>query len=213
MTTRTATAADRRAGALRRRPAGERAAGRRQRGDAGRARNDGRGVRLWRSRRCVSCCARKPRHDVTGLHRTLALAEPILAGLGFGAGPRRADRDRRSRCARRGAARDRAPGRRAAAGELPCRPAASATCMRLALRELHRAAPAPVDVIALPAGAPFGTVELNVEGCTLCLACVSACPTGALSATIPSGRCCVSPRMPACNADCARRPARRRSSR
>ena len=53
--------------------------------------------------------------------------------------------------------------------------------LRLALRELHRAAPAPVDVIALPAGAPFGAVEVNVEGCTLCLACVSACPTGALS--------------------------------
>ena len=28
----------------------------------------------------------KPRHDVTGLAKTLALAEPILAGLGFGAG-------------------------------------------------------------------------------------------------------------------------------
>ena len=52
--------------------------------------------------------------------------------------------------------------------------------MRLALRELQRAAPAPVDVVPLPAGAPFGKVELNVEGCTLCLACVSACPTGAL---------------------------------
>ena len=35
-------------------------------------------------------------------------------------------------------------------------------------------------MIALPAGAPFGAVALNVEGCTLCLACVSACPTGAL---------------------------------
>jgi ferredoxin len=53
--------------------------------------------------------------------------------------------------------------------------------MRLALRELQRVAPAPVDVIALPDGAAFGAVELNVEGCTLCLACVSACPTGALS--------------------------------
>jgi len=52
--------------------------------------------------------------------------------------------------------------------------------MRLALRELQRAAPAPVDVIGLPAGAPFGAVEINVDGCTLCLACVSACPTGAL---------------------------------
>jgi ferredoxin len=54
--------------------------------------------------------------------------------------------------------------------------------MRLALRELQRAAPAPVDVVTLPQGAPFGAVEVNVEGCTLCLACVSACPTGALSA-------------------------------
>src|SRR3979409_1615241 len=26
----------------------------------------------------------KPRHDVTGLGKTLALAEPILSGLGFG---------------------------------------------------------------------------------------------------------------------------------
>ena len=48
------------------------------------------------------------------------------------------------------------------------------------MRELQRAAPAPVDVVPLPAGAPFGKIELNVEGCTLCLACVSACPTGAL---------------------------------
>src|SRR5262249_59665720 len=53
--------------------------------------------------------------------------------------------------------------------------------MRLALRELQRAAPAPVDLVALPAGAPFGAVEINVEGCTLFLACVSACPTGAPS--------------------------------
>jgi ferredoxin len=54
--------------------------------------------------------------------------------------------------------------------------------LRLALRELHRAAPAPTDIVPLPEGAPFGTVELKVEGCTLCLACVSACPTGALTA-------------------------------
>src|SRR4029453_7151388 len=25
----------------------------------------------------------KPRHDISGLHKTVALAEPILAGLGF----------------------------------------------------------------------------------------------------------------------------------
>jgi ferredoxin len=38
-----------------------------------------------------------------------------------------------------------------------------------------------VDLIPLAAGAPFGGLEINVEGCTLCLSCVSACPTNALS--------------------------------
>jgi len=52
--------------------------------------------------------------------------------------------------------------------------------MLLSLRELQRVSPAPVDVIALPKGAPFGKIEVNAEGCTLCLACVGACPTGAL---------------------------------
>ena len=52
--------------------------------------------------------------------------------------------------------------------------------MRLALHELHAAAPAPQDQVPLPAGAPFGRVVVDVPGCTLCLACVGACPTGAL---------------------------------
>jgi ferredoxin len=53
--------------------------------------------------------------------------------------------------------------------------------VRLALRELHGVAPTQPDIVPLPQGAPFGTVVLDVEGCTLCLSCVSACPTGALS--------------------------------
>jgi ferredoxin len=123
----------------------------------------------------------RPRHDVTGLRNTIALAEPILAGLGFGTG-RVADIETDDPDALGEALR--------AIPALPPspRPASFAPVggkrdvMRLALRELHRAAPAPVDVVALPEGAPFGAVEINVEGCTLCLACVSACPTGALSA-------------------------------
>ena len=51
----------------------------------------------------------------------------------------------------------------------------------MALRQLHRAAPDPVDVVMLPAHAPFGAVEVDTAGCTLCLSCVSACPTGALT--------------------------------
>ena len=121
----------------------------------------------------------KPRHDMTGLHRTLALAEPILAGLGFGAGRvaliETDDPDALGEALRAIAPQDGAP---RPASFLPL--GGKRGVLRLALRELHRAAPAPVDVVPLPAGAPFGTLELNIEGCTLCLACVSACPTGAL---------------------------------
>ena len=33
---------------------------------------------------------------------------------------------------------------------------------------------------ALPAGAPFGTLQVDAAACTLCLACVGSCPEGAL---------------------------------
>jgi ferredoxin len=122
----------------------------------------------------------KPRHDLTGLHRTIALAEPILTGLGF-AGTRVAaietdDPDALGETLRAIEKMDGAvkPATFAAIGK-------KREVVRLALRELHGVAPAPVDVIALPDGAPFGTINVNVEGCTLCLSCVSACPTGALS--------------------------------
>jgi ferredoxin len=122
----------------------------------------------------------KPRHDVTGLRGTIALAEPILAGLGFGdarvATIETDDPDALAEALRAIPQREGAP---RPASFLPV--GGKRDVIRLALRELQRAAPAAVDVIALPAGAPFGTVELNAEGCTLCLACVSACPTGALS--------------------------------
>ncbi len=122
----------------------------------------------------------KPRHDVSGLAKTIALAEPILAGLGFGAGRvatiETDDPDALGALLRavNVGAPTQNPASFAPVG-------AKREILRLALRELHRAAPAPVDVVALPQGAPFGAVVLNVEGCTLCLACVSACPTGALT--------------------------------
>ncbi|MDX6752258.1 4Fe-4S dicluster domain-containing protein [Geminicoccaceae bacterium 1502E] len=52
--------------------------------------------------------------------------------------------------------------------------------MRLALDHLHEVAPAPASSVAMPEGAPFGAVHVDSDGCTLCLACVGACPTGAL---------------------------------
>src|SRR5581483_1389744 len=43
---------------------------------------------------------------------------------------------------------------------------------RTALAKLRAAAPAPKDLIALPAGAPYGRIRVDVAGCTLCLSCV-----------------------------------------
>ncbi|HEU5017465.1 MAG TPA: 4Fe-4S binding protein [Pseudolabrys sp.] len=122
----------------------------------------------------------KPRHDLAGLYKTIALAEPILAGLGF-AGARVATIETDDPEALGGALRQ------LAAMDSAAKPATFSPVgdkrdvVRLALRELHAAAPSPIDVIALPEGAPFGALDINVEGCTLCLSCVSACPTGALS--------------------------------
>lgn len=53
--------------------------------------------------------------------------------------------------------------------------------LTLALTELSRTSAAKPAGFALPEGAPFGAVLLDTDACTLCLACVGACPTGALS--------------------------------
>ncbi|WP_113912625.1 4Fe-4S binding protein [Roseovarius dicentrarchi] len=36
------------------------------------------------------------------------------------------------------------------------------------------------NILPLPAGAPYGAVLVDTDACTLCLACVSLCPSGAL---------------------------------
>ncbi|MEL6872543.1 MAG: 4Fe-4S binding protein, partial [Pseudomonadota bacterium] len=54
--------------------------------------------------------------------------------------------------------------------------------VRLALAHLRNVSPAePVDVLELPKGAPYGRINVRESGCTLCLSCVSACPTGAIT--------------------------------
>jgi ferredoxin len=121
----------------------------------------------------------RPRHDIAGLHGTLALAQAILAGLGYGTGAA-ATIETDDPFALGEALRAIAPGTPAAKPAAFIPDGGKREVMRQALRELFHAAPTPIDVIALPAGAPFGKIEVNIAGCTLCLACVSACPTGAL---------------------------------
>jgi ferredoxin len=119
----------------------------------------------------------RPRHDILGLTKTIELAEPILTALGFGsvATIETDDPDTLGSAFAAIEADDASP---RPASFSPIGP--KREVMQLALRELYHAAPTPIDVVALPAGAPFGAVEIDAAGCTLCLSCVSACPTGAL---------------------------------
>ena len=121
----------------------------------------------------------RPRHDVTGLLRTITLANTILAGLGFGDGRvstiETDDPEVLGNALRTISPKVAAP---RPASFLPL--GEKRGVMRAALHELHRASPEPAERIALPEQAPFGAVEIDVDGCTLCLSCVSTCPTGAL---------------------------------
>ena len=184
--------------------------GARQRGHAGRAGGDRGRVRLRRRGRRRFLVRAKPTHDIAGLHRTLGTAATILDALGYGAGVVAAIETDDPDALRRRPRAGRCPARRPASpAALPGRTAPSAACCELAFRELHRAAPAPVDAVPLAAGAPFGGLAFDAEACTLCLACVERLPDRRPLATIPTGRCCASPRACASSAGCAPRPARR----
>lgn len=121
----------------------------------------------------------RSRDDLGGLAQQMALTENILVGLGFEGGRvgliETDDPDQLAAALAALQTREGPSG----ASYLPM--GRSRDLARQAFRHLHTVAPAPVDTVALAPGAPFGNLQIDVEGCTLCLSCVSACPTGALS--------------------------------
>lgn len=121
----------------------------------------------------------KQREDLGGLAGQMALSESVLVGLGYEGGRvgliETDDPDQLA------AAMTALPRREGPSGASYLPMGRNRDLSRLAFRHLHKVAPQPADTVALAPGAPFGSLQINVEGCTLCLACVSACPTGALS--------------------------------
>ena len=120
----------------------------------------------------------KAADDAAGLREQVELADTILGGLGYQSG-RVAIVDEGDPAE----VEDRLYGLQ----PLPAMPDGDFTplgrkrsLMSLALHRLHQGAPRPVDTLELGPGAPFGAIDVDVEGCTVCLACVGACPTGAL---------------------------------
>jgi ferredoxin len=54
------------------------------------------------------------------------------------------------------------------------------TTAALAIEHLAQHAPVQRQEIALPPGSPYGTIAVDRDACTMCLACVGACPEGAI---------------------------------
>ncbi|WP_372421773.1 4Fe-4S binding protein [Salinarimonas chemoclinalis] len=125
----------------------------------------------------------KPKHPLDGLARTVETVNTILTALGFGENPVaviETDDPDALGAAAHAAARAREGAGAAVPAAFLAQPK-KRQLLEIAFRELHRVAPTPVPVVPLAAGAPFGGIVVDVEGCTLCLSCVSACPADALS--------------------------------
>ena len=126
----------------------------------------------------VSTGAEAPEY-LLSLKREMGYAQQILSALGYGDGHLRLIEAPDS------AALEVAVWALPAAQAMP--PAApfnlsneKRTTLEFIFDHLLRHAPQPREEIALTAGAPYGEVVVDKQKCTLCMACVGACPESAL---------------------------------
>jgi ferredoxin len=111
----------------------------------------------------------------------LEVAGQILAGLGYPASTLQLCRDGEGLSGDLPGMAGRHPAGFAALDE-------KRSMIRLAVDHLHAGAPSPHPLVSLPAGAPFGEVQVDAARCTLCMACVSQCPAHALESGEESPR-------------------------
>jgi ferredoxin len=128
---------------------------------------------------CVLATGREAEGYLAALRQQMGYAQAILAALGY-AGEHFVLIEANDAPALEDALWRLAPAAtagKAAAFNLSTEKRAS---LDFALEHLARHAPAPKEEIALAAGAPFGTLRINRDTCTLCKACIGACPESAL---------------------------------
>jgi len=129
----------------------------------------------------VTVTSSAPRRMVDELRAQAGFGRPLLEGMGYAP-------DSLLVLNSAEAAEDPEGWWRALPAEAYCKPA-KFVCpddkrgiLRLAIEHLYRHAPAPHKITDLPAGAPFGEIRVDKDACTLCMGCVSVCPTAALNA-------------------------------
>ncbi|MBI4205154.1 MAG: 4Fe-4S binding protein [Betaproteobacteria bacterium] len=120
----------------------------------------------------------EPAEYTHALEDQLKLAQEILTGLGYGEGHFRLINARDVAALKGGVWNLGSP------RAVP--PAAfnlfneKRTTLDFAFDHLLKHAPMPQEELVLAAGAPYGAVLVDQQKCTMCLACVGACPEGAL---------------------------------
>lgn len=117
--------------------------------------------------------------ELPALEGQCALTNAFLAGLGYGEGPRVTMLAADDPDVVEQALYD-APKLNGLAPQSFAAVGGKRDIARTVLGSLSAEAPAAQDLLALPEGAPYGRIHIDTEGCTLCLACVSACPADAL---------------------------------
>ncbi|HSE02076.1 MAG TPA: 4Fe-4S binding protein [Burkholderiales bacterium] len=135
-------------------------------------------IALGATRCLVMTAGTEPPEYVVALREQLGLGQQILSGLGFGDGHLRLIEAREPPALEKavwnlGAARGVPPAVFNLSGE-------KRTTLDFVFDHLLKHAPAPREEVALAAGAPYGRVLVNQKTCTLCMACVGACPESAL---------------------------------
>jgi ferredoxin len=124
-------------------------------------------------------CDRTPAQVIDALQEQFVTAQAILAGMGYGE-----ERLRLVNGDQPAAALDRLAALPSGQVRQPASYAALGSdkrgTLRLAFQHLQAHAPASKRVTPLAKGAPFGEVRIDAAACTLCMACVSSCPTHAL---------------------------------
>lgn len=134
----------------------------------------------WGATGVRGLCSARPKHDPSGLATTVSMANTLAQGLGYGAEVcRMIETDDPNVLGP--ALKSVSSGSNASTPATFLPLGDKRSLLRSTMIELHRAAPMKMDRVALPKTAPFGGLDFDAAGCTLCLSCVSACPTGALS--------------------------------
>jgi len=136
----------------------------------------------------IACDPQTPLNIREALERQTQIARAILSGLGMAQDRVRVTTNLPDDSHSEGAARQARP---EPAGTLPegfSNQLEKRALIRLATQHLFDQSGARDAHLPLPEGSPFGTVHIDASACTLCRACATVCPSGALSSSDPMPR-------------------------